>query len=196
MQGGLLVSASAAILALPSLEEIHWFPRFLFFETLMLSLLSVYFALLLQRELNMTDARALRLWLWDGTTCTSQGSDGRVLRRSSLSSNILLQAPFELLSISISCFLGGLGFYLGLAYASKVTLSLGSDSNFGTLLAFVVTTFFSLAVFGQSLGEKDREVVKCKRVLAENAPLSHGWERDVHENIGFTDCLIKTPNKA
>lgn len=69
-QGGLLVSASVAILSLPSLEEIHWFPRFLFFETLMLSLLSVYFALLLQRELGMTDAQALRLWLWDGTTYT------------------------------------------------------------------------------------------------------------------------------
>lgn len=162
----------------------------------MLSLLSVYFALLLQRELSMREAPELRLWLWDGTTYDPPGSDGRVFRRSSLSSNMLLQAPFELLSISISCFLGGLGFYLGLAYASKVMLSLGSDSNFGTLLAFVVTTFFSLAVFGQSLGEKDRELARCKEVMVQQDLPSRVWERDTTGDPGFVDYQGNSSAKA
>ena len=162
----------------------------------MLSLLSVYFALLLQRELGMTDAQALRLWLWDGTTYTAPEGHDRVVRRSSLSSNILLQAPFELLSIAISCFLGGLGFYLGLAYASQVTLSLGSDSNLGTLLAFVVTTIFSLAVFGQSLGEKDRELASCKEFIVENGHAAQSWTQDMLDASRFTSFRAEEPRKA
>ncbi|KAK6438773.1 hypothetical protein LTR95_005021 [Oleoguttula sp. CCFEE 5521] len=162
--GGLLASASSAILTLPSLDNIHYAARGLFILSLMLSLLSVYFTILQQRVLNNQDAHALRLWLWDGTIYTLPIDPERVLRRSSLSSNILLQSPFELLSISIALFLGALGFYLGLAYASKVRLSKGSDSNIAVLIAFVAATFFALAVFGQSLGQKDREMAKCRQI--------------------------------
>lgn len=174
-QGGLLASASSAILALDSLDQIHYAARALFILSLLLSLLSVYFTLLQQRELVAMDTKTLRLWLWDGTMGPHPRDRSRQIRRSSLSSNIMLQAPFELLAISIALFLGALGFYLGLAYASKVYLSKGWDSNLATLLAFVVTAVFSLSVFGQALGEKDRELEKCKElVVDEELPGNEG----------------------
>lgn len=173
-QGGLLASASSAILALDSLDQIHYAARALFILSLLLSLLSVYFTLLQQRELVAMDTKTLRLWLWDGTMGPNPKDRSKQIRRSSLSSNIMLQAPFELLAISIALFLGALGFYLGLAYASKVYLSKGWDSNLATLLVFVVTAVFSLSVFGQALGQKDRELERCKELAADQEGLSIG----------------------
>lgn len=172
-QGGLLVSGSSAILALESLSEIHWAARALFFLSLLLSLLSVYFTLLEQRELLAMDSQTLRLWLWDGSVGNDPHDSTRRIWRSSLSSNIMLQAPFELLAISIALFLAALGFYLGLAYASRVTLSKGWDSNLATLIAFVVTAVFSLSVFGQALGQKDRELAKCKALVEDGLHSVH-----------------------
>jgi hypothetical protein len=111
------------------------------------------------------NTKTLRVWLWDGTLATGSGSNGQPVWRSSLSSNIMLQASFELLAISIALFLGALGFYLGLAYASRVDLSKGWDSNLACLVAFVTTAVFSLAFFGQSLGQKDRELMRCKALI-------------------------------
>lgn len=145
----------------------HYAARGLFILSLLLSLLSVYFTLLQQRELVIMDTKTLRVWLWDGTTAPAPGSNGRQLWRSSLSSNIMLQAPFELLAIAIALFLGALGFYLGLAYASKVNLSKGWDSNLACMVAFVTTAVFSLALFGQTLGQKDKELTKCKALITE-----------------------------
>jgi hypothetical protein len=198
MQGGLLVGGSSAMLALESLVEMHWSPRALFILSLLLSLLSVYFTLLQQRELVAMDIRTFRLWLWDGTTVPDRNVSSKRIRRSSLSSNIMLQAPFELLAISIALFLGAIGFYLGLAYASKVTLSKGWDSNLATLLGFVVTAVFSLSVFGQALGEKDRELTRCKAMMAEG----EGFHilrtnlQDTEANSGYTETKDWTkPNE-
>jgi hypothetical protein len=169
-----LVSASSAILALESLADIHYAARGLFILSLLLSLLSVYFTLLQQRELVCMDTKTLRVWLWDGTLAT--GSNGQPVWRSSLSSSIMLQSSFELLAISIALFLGALGFYLGLAYASRVDLSKGWDSNLACLIAFVTTAVFSLAFFGQSLGQKDRELMRCKALIRgdnDEAPRVH-----------------------
>ena len=166
-QGGLLVSASSAILALESLADIHYAARGLFILSLLLSLLSGYFTLLQQRELVCMDTRTLRVWLWDGTLAAPPGNNGQPVWRSSLSSNIMLQASFELLAISIALFLGALGFYLGLAYASRIDLSKGWDSNLACLVAFVTTAVFSLAFFGQSLGQKDRELARCKALIRD-----------------------------
>ncbi|KAM0719676.1 hypothetical protein Q7P37_003807 [Cladosporium fusiforme] len=178
--GGLLVSGSSAILALESLSEIHYAARALFILSLLLSLLSVYFTLLEQRELLAMDSRTLRLWLWDGSTGNDPKDSNRQIWRSSLSSNIMLQAPFELLAISIALFLAALGFYLGLAYASRVTLSKGWDSNLATLIAFVVTAVFSLSVFGQALGQKDKELAKCKALVENEAVPVHGGPSVLH----------------
>lgn len=80
--------------------------------------------------------------------------------RSSLPANIVLQAPFELLGIAIALFLSALGVYLGLLYATKVTVSLGRGSNLAAMSAFVTTATFALIVFGQALGQKDCEMNK------------------------------------
>lgn len=113
------------------------------------------------------DTKTLRLWLWDGTLGASPNERTQPIWRSSLSSNIMLQAPFELLAISIALFLAALGFYLGLAYASKVDLSKGWDSNLACLVAFVSAAIFSLAFFGEALGQKDKELMRCKELVAE-----------------------------
>lgn len=84
---------------------------------------------------------------------------------------------------------------MGLAYASKVTLSLGSDSNFGTLLAFVITTFFSLAMFGQSLGQKDRELAKCRLVAADHDLPRQGISDDHLDMASNAYKAIKRTNK-
>jgi hypothetical protein len=170
-QGGLLASASSTILTIDSIAEIHYIPRGLFTLSLLLALLSVYFTLLQQRELLAMNSDTLRIWLWDGneasgTDTASNRSPGDVTpsippkRNSSLAANIVLQAPFELLAISITLFLAALGFYLGLLYATKIKVSKGWDSNLAVLAAFVATAVFALGVFGQSLGQKDREMAK------------------------------------
>jgi hypothetical protein len=102
----------------------------------------------------------------------------------------MLQASFELLAIAIALFLGALGFYLGLAYASRVDLSKGWDSNLACLVAFVTTAVFSLAFFGQSLGQKDRELVRCKALINggnDEAPAK------VHE---FVEEALKGPIRS
>lgn len=164
--------------------DIHYAARGLFILSLLLSLLCVYFTLLQQRELVSYDTKTLRVWLWDGTSGTN---NGRPVWRSSLSSNTMLQAPFELLAISIALFLGGLGFYLGLAYASRVDLSKGWDSNLACLVAFVTTAVFSLSFFGQSLGQKDRELMRCKALIKEGNDVV---PKPMH---GFVDEAQKEP---
>lgn len=148
------------------------------------------------------DTKTLRVWLWDGTLATPPGSNGRPVWRSSLSSNIMLQASFELLAIAIALFLGALGFYLGLAYASRIDLSKGWDSNLACLVAFITTAVFSLAFFGQSLGQKDRELTRCKALINEGdnevparmhgfveealkGPIRSGMSRDPHDNSAW-----------
>jgi len=80
-------------------------------------------------------------------------------------SNQLLQAPFELLSIAITLFLTGIAVYLGSSLANNVDLSTGGllEANRGGVIAFVVTTYFILALFGQVLGGKDVEVDRCRQ---------------------------------
>lgn len=185
-----MVSASSAILALESLADIHYAARGLFILSLLLSLLSVYFTLLQQRELVCMDTKTLRVWLWDGTLATPPGSNGQPVWRSSLSSSIMLQSSFELLAIAIALFLGALGFYLGLAYASRVDLSKGWDSNLACLIAFVTTAVFSLAFFGQSLGQKDRELMRCKALIKGG---SDEVPARVHE---FVEEALKGPIRS
>lgn len=108
----------------------------------------------------------------------------------------MLQAPFELLAIAIALFLGALGFYLGLAYASKVDLSKGWDSNLACLVAFVTTAVFSLAVFGQSLGQKDKELTRCKALITDGFTMSPlgAHETAGEEQNGRTKAEVSTPS--
>lgn len=158
------------MLSMDSLAEVNLTVRGIFTVSLMLSLMAVYFALIQQRALAMpSTAEAMRLWLWKGRkrTVSTIGAHGesRTIRESSLASNIVIQAPFELLSISITLFLGGLAAYLGLAMVQNVNLGTGPwPGNAATFIFFLVCTVFALAMFGQSLGDKDREFLKCKKM--------------------------------
>lgn len=172
------------MLSLDSLSQVNLTVRGLITISLMLSLIAVYFALVQQRELLLgSNADGLRKWLWSGRTRAlppstrsrshlpspshPKGSDPRTLgdrkvRESSLAANIVLQAPYELLGIAISVFLGALTAYLGLAMAQNVELGTGTlPGNTGVFVAFVICTVFTLCVFGQSLGQKDREMARC-----------------------------------
>lgn len=80
----------------------------------------------------------------------------------------MLQAPFELLSIALTLFLGGIGIYLGSAWANDVNLGTSGplttrQANLGVLVAFIVSTVFALAVIGQILGMKDSEARRVDR---------------------------------
>ena len=70
---------------------------------------------------------------------------------------MILNAPFEIVSISITLFVVGLGLYLGLGMTVGVNLSTGANDNRGVLIAFIVSTFFVLVMFGQLMGTKDLE---------------------------------------
>ncbi|EME40871.1 hypothetical protein DOTSEDRAFT_27473 [Dothistroma septosporum NZE10] len=128
--GSLLASVCATMLSLDSLSEVNLTVRGLFTVSLMLALLAVYFALIQQRALALSmDADSLRIWLWNGRKYGILNPvDGTEvsIRESSLSANMVLEAPFELLSISITLFLGALAAYLGLAMIQEVNLGTGS----------------------------------------------------------------------
>ena len=158
------------MLSLDTLSEVNLVVRGLFTVSLMVSLMAVYYALIQQRALALpTDAESLRVWLWNGRTrqaeASANGVNGteRFLRESSLSANMVLQAPFELLSISITLFLGGLAAYLGLAMVQEVQFGTGPwPGNTALFVFFMVCMLFTLAMFGQSLGEKGRELQECR----------------------------------
>lgn len=161
------------MLSLDSLSEVNLTVRGLFTVSLMLSLMAVYFALIQQRALALpTDAESLRLWLWNGQrrTVENGGHGGEVIiRESSLSANMVLQAPFELLSISITLFLGALAAYLGFAMVQEVQFGTGPwPGNTALFIFFLVCTTFTLAMFGQSLGEKEREMRTCRNGGSRN----------------------------
>lgn len=120
------------------------------------------------------NTKTLQIWLWDGDNPDSAASGAEELEgrttippkgKSSLAANIILQAPFELLAISITLFLAALGSYLGLLLATSIRVSKGWDSNFAVLSAFLATAVFSLVVFGQAMGQKDHEMAKNRTLL-------------------------------
>ncbi|TKA68250.1 hypothetical protein B0A55_09934 [Friedmanniomyces simplex] len=176
--GSLLAAACTTMLTLDSLSNVNLTVRGMITVSLMLSLMSVYFTLVQLRELSLpTSAQTLRDWLWNGRHRPRPASNkdpekgaedsSKPLKESSLTANILLQAPFELLSTAISLFLGGVAAYLGLAMKEEVILGTGDrPNNEAMLITFVVCTAFTLLVFGQALGQKDRERERCERVQA------------------------------
>jgi hypothetical protein len=153
------------MLSLDSLSDVNIAVRGLFTVSLMLSLMAVYFALIQQRQLALpTDAETLRIWLWNGRTREKAMGEGGVIRESSLAANMVIQAPFELLSIAISLFLATLAAYLGLAMSQQVQYGSGPwPTNRVVLIFFVVCTVFTLAMFGSVLSEKDRELASCHK---------------------------------
>ncbi|KAI5367788.1 hypothetical protein Slin15195_G029210 [Septoria linicola] len=163
--GSLRASICATMLSLDSLNEVNVAVRGFFTVSLMLRLMAVYFALVQQRQLALpTNAETLRAWLWNGRIRPSADDTNSGVRESSLAAIMVVQAPFELLDIAISNFLATLGAYVGLAMSQDVSYGTGPwPDNRAVLIIFVVCGVFTLAMFGRCLGEKDRELAKCRR---------------------------------
>jgi hypothetical protein len=167
----------------------------LFNLSLVTSLLAVFFTCLQQRSYGFLEgSTALRVWLSNGTQYTN--AEGSPTFRSSIVSHQLLQAPFELLSISITLFLLGIGFYLVSAMTENLKLSSGSVyiGNRGVLIAFVIGTLFGLGLFGQLLGGKDIESEKCR----QNAEmfLKQAGSVDQENHFGWTPNQRREAEKA
>ena len=172
------------MLTLQSLSDINIIVRGIFTISLVLSMLSVYFTLVQQRELSVpTNARMIRVWLWNGrwrappshhVSSTPIENPGAAIRESSLTSHYIILAPFEMLRIAVAMFLCAVTTYLALVMAQDIKLGTGPTwSNRGLLIAFVICTAFALMVFGQSLGQKDRETMKCRAAEREQSNLKN-----------------------
>lgn len=139
------------------MEDTSYLGRGCFSVSLIISLLATFFTCLQQRTYGfIEEPGAIRAWLSNGVKYVNE--EGHERLQSSIVSHNLLQAPFELLCISITTFLLGFGVYLGSAYHYDVPLGVeNSIGNRGVLIAFCVGTVFALALLGQVLGGKDVE---------------------------------------
>lgn len=161
------------MLTLNSLSDVNLTVRAMFTISLMLSMLTVFFTLIQQREIsNPTSAALLRLWLWNGNmrmppshhvSGTPVDRPGRPIKESSLTAHYVITAPFELLRIAIAVFLAAVVAYLVLVWRENIELGTGPQwGNRGLLIAFIVCTAFPLLMFGQALGQKDKEMAKSR----------------------------------
>lgn len=135
---------------------------------MIISLLATFFACLQQRTYGfIEEPGAIRAWLSNGIRY--QNAEGREALQASIVSHNLLQAPFELLCISITTFIMGFAVHLGSAYVEKVPLGVEeSIGNRGVLIAFCIGTAFALGLLGQVLGGKDVERNKFLKKLAKD----------------------------
>jgi len=84
--------------------------------------------------------------------------------RSSMVAHIILQAPSEIVVMSITLFVVGLGTYLGSSWKANLRLTEGSEGNRAVLIAFIIPTLFLLLMYGHMMGLKDRELAKTGAV--------------------------------
>jgi hypothetical protein len=150
----LLAQAALSSLSLPKLEETHYSARALLTGSLILGLLSIFFTCVQQRELGRYGRpKEIRAWL------SSKKEQGDKVQ-SSIIAHQLLQAPFEMLGVSVTMFVAGLGIYEGSAFTRKVGLNTTNGvpvSNLGVLVPFVVGTVFGWSVLGFLTGRKEAE---------------------------------------
>ncbi|KAF2732646.1 hypothetical protein EJ04DRAFT_440636 [Polyplosphaeria fusca] len=195
--GALVASAGVTALQLPGLEDCHFVARGTFVMSLLLSLLSVFFSGLQQSSFGRaSEPNDIRKWLtsdtqWDPATM-------RTRRQSSMVAHMILQSPFEVVVMSITLYIVGMGTYLGSSWKHDLQLSTGSEGNRAVLLAFIIPTVFVLLMYGHMMGLKDREMVKTrdfdeKQIAVANTKLHVSSEDDLeavqHVQINST----KTP---
>lgn len=172
------------MLTLDSLVDISITVRAMFTISLMLSMLTVFFTLVQQREMPApSTAESLRMWLWNGKIRTSTfdstfesatDQPKTHIAESSMTALHVLIAPYELLRISVTVFMAAVIAYFAAAWRANVNLGRGpSFGNRGLLITLVICTIFPLLMFGQALGQKDREMAKCLRVV-NNHGLNNG----------------------
>ena len=155
-------------LQLPGMEDTSYLGRGCFSVSMIISLLATFFACLQQRTYGfIEEPGAIRAWLSNGVRY--QNSEGREALQASIVSHNLLQAPFELLCISITTFVLGFATHLGSAMVEKVPLGVEeSIGNRGVLIAFCIGTAFALGLLGQVLGGKDVERNRFLKKLAKD----------------------------
>jgi hypothetical protein len=131
--------------------------------SLILSLLSVFFSGLQQSSFGRaSESKDLRRWLSSGTIWNAEKMKNEY--RSSMVAHMILQAPFEIVVMSITLFVVGLGTYLGSSWKANLKLTEGSEGNRAVLIAFIIPTVFVLLMYGHMMGLKDRELAKTAAV--------------------------------
>lgn len=98
------------------------------------------------------------MWLSNGVRYKNEY--GNNAWQSSFVAQGLLNVPFEMVAISITLFIAGLGVYLGSAWTRKLGLSVfngESVGNSGVAVAFIAGTVFGCLLFGFLVGQKDAE---------------------------------------
>lgn len=124
----------------------------------MLSLLATFFTCIQQRELGyIRTASALRVWLSNGIQYRNVRS--HLAWQSSLASLTLMEAPYELISLSVSNFVAGMSAYMWSAWKDQLDVQKEKAGMQGlaVLVYFAVGTGFAFSLFPVLLGSKDRE---------------------------------------
>ncbi|KAJ8114296.1 hypothetical protein OPT61_g3791 [Boeremia exigua] len=168
--GALLASVALQALSLPRLEETHYTARSMIFIALALSMLATFFTCIQQREFSAArDAKSLRAWLSNGTKYLDHKNS--VVYQSSLAAHYLLEAPYEILTLSVAVFMGAIVAYLGSAWVRRI--GLGNDQNNGRKLediavisTFSIATIVAILVFNMLIGSKKLESRKTGHVLS------------------------------
>jgi hypothetical protein len=128
--------------------------------SLVLSILAVFFSGLQQSSFGRANnAKDLRRWLTSGVRWNEDNTKTEL--QSSMVSHMILQAPFEIVTMSITLFVVGLGVYLGSSWKEGLPLNTGSNGNRAVLIAFVIPTVFVLLMYGHMMGLKDRELERA-----------------------------------
>jgi hypothetical protein len=174
---------------LPGLDQVTYVARGFFYVSFVESLLATFMTCLQQRTYGFLDEpAAIRAWLANGVRYVD--AEGRQSFQSSITSHCLLQVPFELLCISITAFLTGIGVFLGSTLTQNIQLGIepAHKGNLGVLIAYLVGTAFALCLLGQLLGSQDVEKRRCKQLLQTFSPTNRnplggeeaGMHRDFH----------------
>jgi hypothetical protein len=156
------------MMQLPGMEEVTYVARAFFIIALVMALLSAFFTCMQQRTYGfIEEPAAIRAWLTNGVRYVN--CEGMEVYQSSMISHQLLQAPFELLCISFSTFIAGIGIYLGSALTQHIKLGSEDEKigNRAVLIAFMITTAFALGLLGQLLGGMDLENKRCRSLTED-----------------------------
>lgn len=170
--GALVSSVGVTALQLPGLKDCHFVARGCFVMSLILSLLSVFFSGLQNTSFGrQVGSNDLRLWLSSGWYTEHTNHTRRL--RSSIVAHMILEAPFEVVVMSITLFIVGLGTYLGSSWKYDLALSVGYQGNRGVLIAFIIPTVFVLLMYSHMLGLKDIELLKTDNARRRASVIEH-----------------------
>lgn len=156
-----MAQAGLTALQLPALDETHFIARGAFIMSLMLAFCSVFFSGLQQSSFGRAaEPKQLRQWLSSDVRWNKKTQQSKL--QSFMVAHMILQAPFEIVVMSIMLFIVAFGTCLGSSWAHELQLSSGPDGNRAILIAFIIPTVFALVMYGHMMGLKDRELVRSE----------------------------------